>query len=343
MLLSLLMPALAQAQFTYTTTNGTVTITRYTGVDSTVSIPETLHGLPVTGIAESAFYFCVNMTNVAIPKSVTAIGDLAFYASGLANVTIPDHVTDIGASAFYACRSLTVANLGKGLRTLGGSAFWNCASLTRVTLGDQLVSLGSGAFTGCSNLTSVNIPNSVTSIEPFAFCYCVRLASVTMGNSVTSIGESAFARCKSLTRLIISPGVASLGAKAFEGCAGLTDVYFGGNAPTLDREVFYGATRATIYYSPATTGWGADFGGRPTRPWNPVPHIHPGNVGMWLGQYGFTIEGTNGLVVVVESCADLAQPRWSPLGTNTLDGGSLYFSDPQWTHYSRRFYRVRWP
>jgi len=32
-----------------------------------------------------------------------------------------------------------------------------------------------------------------------------------------------------------------------------------------------------------------------------------------------------------------------PLATNTFTGGSSYFSDPQWTNYPARFYRLRAP
>ena len=48
-------------------------------------------------------------------------------------------------------------------------------------------------------------------------------------------------------------------------------------------------------------------------------------------------------LIVVEATADLANPVWTPVGTNTLTGGSSYFSDPQWTNYLARFYRLRSP
>ena len=51
----------------------------------------------------------------------------------------------------------------------------------------------------------------------------------------------------------------------------------------------------------------------------------------------------SGLVIVVEASADLANPFWTPVGTNTLTGGSSYFSDPEWTNYPARFYRLRSP
>ena len=45
--------------------------------------------------------------------------------------------------------------------------------------------------------------------------------------------------------------------------------------------------------------------------------------------------------VVVDATTNLANTNWLPLGTNTLTSGSAYFSDPQWTNYPTRFYRVR--
>ena len=46
--LLLALPAAVQAQFTYTTNKGTITITGYTGPGGGVTIPSTITGLPVT-------------------------------------------------------------------------------------------------------------------------------------------------------------------------------------------------------------------------------------------------------------------------------------------------------
>jgi hypothetical protein len=65
-------------------------------------------------------------------------------------------------------------------------------------------------------------------------------------------------------------------------------------------------------------------------------------------QFGFNITGSSNLVVVVEACTNLTSPIWSPISTNTLStfvgtNGMSYFSDPQWTNYTGRFYRFRSP
>ena len=44
-----------QAQFSYTSNNGTITITGYNGAGGAVIIPNSLAGLPVTSIGEWAF------------------------------------------------------------------------------------------------------------------------------------------------------------------------------------------------------------------------------------------------------------------------------------------------
>ena len=104
----LLLPIAVHAQYEYTTNNGTITITGYTGFGSAVTIPSTLTGLPVTSIGNNAFEFCTNLTSVTIPASVTNIGYAAFYeCTRLTSVTIPASVTNIGQYAFEDCTNLT--------------------------------------------------------------------------------------------------------------------------------------------------------------------------------------------------------------------------------------------
>ncbi len=49
------------------------------------------------------------------------------------------------------------------------------------------------------------------------------------------------------------------------------------------------------------------------------------------------------MTVVVEACTNLAEGIWVPVGTNTLTGGSVQFSDPAFTNYPSRYYRVSMP
>jgi hypothetical protein len=94
------------------------------------------------------------------------------------------------------------------------------------------------------------------------------LLSVTIPDSVTSIRYLTFAGCTSLTSATIGVGVTNLENTAFSLCTSLRGVYFKGDAPSLGgTNVFYNDSKATVYYLPGTTGWGATFGGRPTALW----------------------------------------------------------------------------
>jgi hypothetical protein len=130
----------------------------------------------------------------------------------------------------------------------------------------------------------------------------------------------------------------------FSYCRALTGVYFEGNAPSFGLYVFDHTLNAIIYYLPGKTGWDATFG-VPTALWSLPVTLTSSFAGVWTNQFGFTITAGNvpagsNLVVVVEACTDPANSSWSPVGTNTLTNGSSYFSDPTWTNYPIRLYRL---
>src|SRR5665647_2331744 len=103
-----MLPAVAQAQFTFSTNaDNTLTVTGYTGTNKVVTIPGTNYGMTVTSIGTWSF-FSSSLTNVTIPDSVTSIGDDAFRnCNSLIKVTIGNSVTNIGGYAFYYCTRLT--------------------------------------------------------------------------------------------------------------------------------------------------------------------------------------------------------------------------------------------
>jgi PKD repeat protein len=281
-----------------------------------------------------------------IPNSVTSIGAEAFDGcTGLTNITIPDSVTNIGVGAFNLCISLTSVTLPDSVASIGEEAFSDCWGLTSVTIGNGVTSIGAEAFQFCSALASATIPNSVTSIAEGAFQFCSALASVTIPSRVTSIAEGAFDGCTSLTSVTIPNSVTSIGELAVSNCHGLTSVYFEGNAPSFGTNVFYDDSDLTVYYLPGTTGWAGFYAVTGLTPvlWNPQVQTPGASFGVRTNQFGFTVTAGSSLVVVVEASTNLANPTWYPLATNTLTSGSFYFSDPQWTNYSSRFYRLRWP
>ena len=77
LLLLLTLPAAVQAQFTFTTNNGAITITGYFGPGGDVIIPSNINNMPVTSIGNNAFDLC-EATSVTMPAGITNIGRMAF-------------------------------------------------------------------------------------------------------------------------------------------------------------------------------------------------------------------------------------------------------------------------
>ena len=118
---------------TYIVINDEVAITDCSSSATSVTIPETIDGYPVTTIDDSAFYNCDSLTSITIPDCVTTIYHSAFYdCDSLTNITIPDSVTAIGWYAFYSCGSLTSITIHNSLTYIGYGAFAYCTSLEKV-------------------------------------------------------------------------------------------------------------------------------------------------------------------------------------------------------------------
>jgi hypothetical protein len=349
------------------TTNG-IPITSI-GLDAffIASVTNVVMGTNMANIGADAFTGCYGLASVTMPNGITNIGQGCFSGCrNLTNINIPTNLTSIAYETFEDCASLTSITLPKSVTYIGGLAFWGCTSLTNVTMlgvtnidgqafqgsglttliiPNSVTSIGALAFNGCHSLASITIPESVTSIGQSAFYGCISLRTVTIPDGVTSLQNNTFFNCTNLTSVTVGSGVTNIVPDPFAYCKRLSSVYFKGNAPT-----FVGSgIIATAYYLPGTTGWGPTLGTNlysqwPTVLWNPQAQ----NFGVGTNGFGFNVTGSSNLVIVVEAATNLGSPAWSPVSTNTLNtfvgtNGTSYFSDPQWTSYSSRFYRFRSP
>ena len=216
------------------------------------------------GIANYAFYKCININSVEIPGSVKTIGRAAFYdCSELYYITLPDSLEVIEDYTFYGCHSLKLKTLPLMLKRIGRSAFYKCGTSYALddedTPNDTLVIpsgvkyIGDYAFYGCGQeamlgvgeeypsrgIDVIIIGDGVKTIGKNAFYGFVTLKKVVIGNGVTEIGEKAFYKCDMLEEVIFGESVENIGARAFYKCTALSNVTLPDSLRTIGDYAFY--------------------------------------------------------------------------------------------------------
>ena len=241
-------------------TDNTLTITRYTGSESTANIPRIIDGKLVTAIGDSAFNGCTRLQSIVIPSGVRTISGNAFigcsnlqsfavnssnrYYTAVSGVlfsknqttlkaypggrsgayTVPANVILIDSYAFSECNKLTAVTISGSVKTIGFNAFAYCQGLKKATLNSGITILKSGAFNGCKNLTAINLPNSITTIDRNAFSGCRSLKSIAIPSKVTVLNFSLLEGCTSLSRVSIPNGITKVYSNVFDHCNALTSV-----------------------------------------------------------------------------------------------------------------------
>ena len=243
----------------------TVTITKYTGTESTVILPSTINSWPVTKIGEDAFQDNTTITSVTIPANVTEIGSNAFagctnltsvnYEGDWSNLTIQsgNSAVEDAANAQLFDFAFTPDNTavivrykgtaadvtipshykGKPVTMIDHAAFHD-SSVTSVTIPDSVTSILDYAFAFCSQLTNISIPNSVTFIGFSAFNSCTSLKSITLPSSLSTIQSFAFYNCGNLETIRIPVSVTFIGNYAFAGCPSSMTVTYSGSKKQWD-------------------------------------------------------------------------------------------------------------
>ncbi len=221
-----------------------------TGCDAaaeSVVIPAEIDGLPVTSIAEDAFYNLGSLTSVTIPEGVTTIGNDAFsYCYKLTDISLPESLAEIGSCAFFECIGLEQITLPDALETIGDNAFYGCTALTSITIPDRVTAIGNETFAVCTHLSEVTIGKGVEEIGNMAFYNCMALISVKLPEGVERIVSFAFGNCTALESIYLPETLRTVAACAFSDCENLTQIYYAGsNTDWADVEV---ATERNEYF-----------------------------------------------------------------------------------------------
>ncbi len=222
-------------------------ITKYTGNESTVTIPKTLGGKRVYCIENAAFY-----QNTSIKKLI-----------------IPDNTVGyIGEGAFADCTNLQEVSFGKGIDNISYYAFQHTA-LTSVSFPETLSAIRNTTFFECEKLTSITISsknellktidNVIYDLTPdgmmkmILYPYAKKDKSFTVPDKVISIESEAIIN-NYLETLTLSASVNSISLTTYTlTTPNLKNIYVNNSNTTYTSidGVLFSKNKKTIYYYPA--------------------------------------------------------------------------------------------
>ena len=210
----------------------------------TIDISSGYSGRPVTKIYAKAFNGQSGIVSIALPDTITAIGEYAFAdCVDLESINLPNGISEISFSIFTGCNSLSdlaIPFLGQS-RTDSKTAYLGYlfgaysatensnyvpSSLKNITIAFA-ESVSDYAFYGCSSLQTIVLPDMVTSIGDYAFSGCYGIALIDIPEQVTSIGDYAFSACTGLQALVIPDNVTSIGEMLLNSCNQVKSITIG--------------------------------------------------------------------------------------------------------------------
>lgn len=157
-------------------------------------VPDSLEEVVITSaydINAFAFYDCVSIKKVTIPKGVKRIGYNAFFGcKGLKTLCYQGDLSEWFAIKMYEPPFYHIEEFVAGGHLLKGD----------IAIDEGIVKIVRRAFIYYDGLTSVLIPDSVETIECSAFYGCRNLKSITIGKGVKKIERDAL-YCKNLSSI----------------------------------------------------------------------------------------------------------------------------------------------
>ncbi len=261
--------------FTYNSSTGTYYVGNYNGTETSVTIPSTYLGTPVTGIADNAFdgnNYSSNtkITDVKIPESITEIGYRAFYCcSSISTIEIPASVTKIGLEAFESCSSLSSVTFANGIQLAEiPEECFSSTGIEALYIPDSVVRISSNAFNSCESLKTVSATSQskLKEIKSYAFGYCYAIENLNLTGSVTEVNDYAFYDVQNIKILSAPPeviqylgncnnieeitvvGSGAYGTSNMQNHTALKRVTFGDGITSISNSAFYGCSALEYVY-----------------------------------------------------------------------------------------------
>ena len=227
----------------------------YTKPVGAVTVPDsvpylgTMHA--VTAVADQTFRRCDEITSVALPPSIAALGGFAFYSChSLQSVNIPDGVSRIPYGCFAGCYALQSVDLPASVSVIEQFGFLGCTTMQSLTLHQGLDTIGRRAFCRCLALEHITLPEGLRVIDHQAFEQDTNLRRIDLPSSLEVVGADAFRGDPHLDSVLFPEGLTYLGGGALMECSGLTYVHLPQNLEVMQPILLYGTGLETFVVPP---------------------------------------------------------------------------------------------
>ena len=255
---------------------------------SNIAIPDS-----VTDIGNGAFSHCLLLENISIPKSVICLNGNPFSDwGGMLECLSPtfiyedDVLFNKDKSEIVSFRNQKIESyiIPDSVTKIRDYAFEYCSSLFNIVIPDSVTDIGDYAFGGCRSLSQIVIPDSVTKIRDYAFEYCSSLSKIVIPDSVTAIGDFAFSGCRSLSKIVIPDSVTAIGDFAFSGCSSLSNIVIPDSVTAIGKCAFSDCSSLSKIVIPNSVTKIGDYAFRGCSPLSKI--VIPNSVTS-IGDYAF--------------------------------------------------------
>lgn len=256
---------------TYKVVDGEAILTGFKTEGTEVNIPDTIDGMPVTGIEGQSFFYGTSKQRkvINIPASVTKItmpvidreyllipieafnvhGDNPAYTS-VDGVLYSKDKTDLISYPRY--KEDKVCTVDEATVNIYDYAFYG-GKFEEILLSDSLENIGTSAFSYCIWLKELNIPSSVKYIDSDAFEQNRSLKAVNVASeneNYCSVDGVLYNKDKTeiiyfpiangITNYEVCDTVKTVGKRAFQAFSSLDEVALPDSVETISYRAFYG-------------------------------------------------------------------------------------------------------
>ena len=176
----------------------TGSITGYNGMNTRLTIPESIDGVPVKAIGKRALWEDPLLGYVTLPEGLEYVGEDAFSITDtLKYVEFPSTLKTIDKKGFSSYRGFRL-DLPDSLEYIGEEAFSYFSVETDLIIPEGVKELGPGAFSVASRLQRVFLPSSLEKIGDNCFSRSPITYVYMEGLELPEISDTAFDKCEYL-------------------------------------------------------------------------------------------------------------------------------------------------